>query len=106
MVGTTKGARREQLARYIREQTGDGQDLVNLYLAIQRDELLDRNDKPVKVTLRMRMDATEWLSDRGFGKAPQEIAIEASVAEDNAEELREWDLVKLEAGITVLEAAD
>lgn len=104
MPATTKGARREQLARYVREQTGDGQDLVDFWVAIQRNQLRDKDDKPVKVTLRMQMDAAQWLGDRGWGKAPQEISVEAGIRSEDQEALDEWDLDKLQAGITILEA--
>lgn len=104
MPGATKGQIRKQLARYVREQTGDGQEIIDLYLTILRNKAVTEKGAPIKTTLRMQMEAGAFLMERGYGKAPQEISIEASYAQDN-EELEEWDLAKLNAGISVLEAA-
>lgn len=100
MPGATKGQIRKQLARYVREQTGDGSEAIDLMVAIMQGKApgLPKN------AIRLRMEAAEWLIDRGWGKAPQEIAIEASYADDQ-EELEDWDLEKLEAAIRVTAVA-
>lgn len=54
------------LARKIRESTGDGEKIVDFYLAVFRGEALDDGRLP---TLAQRMEAAGILLDRGFGKA-------------------------------------
>lgn len=100
MPQATKGQIRKQLAHYVREQTGDGQEIIDLYLTILRNKAVTENGTAIKTTLRMQMEAGAFLMERGYGKAPQEISIEAAYADDQ-EELENWDLEKLEAAIRV-----
>jgi len=62
------GGKPQGLAKLARETVGDGADLVQFMAAVLR------GDKKVlgvrQVTLRDRMQAAEWLAERGFGKAP------------------------------------
>lgn len=56
------GGRPKGFAAMIREQTGGGKELVDFALKILRSRLEDT---------RVRLQAMEWLADRGFGKAVQ-----------------------------------
>lgn len=56
------GGRPKGLAALIRQQTGDGAELVTFALNVLRS----RRQDP-----RLRIQAMEWLADRGFGKAIQ-----------------------------------
>ena len=68
------GGRPRGLASYIRQQTSDGQKLVDFVMKVFDGEEID-GQKP---GTRMRMEAATWLSDRGFGKPVQGI-LHASV---------------------------
>ena len=52
------------LAAQIREQTNNGQEILNLMLEVMRDTIrsIDR-----------RLEAATWLTDRGFGKPAQTV---------------------------------
>lgn len=56
------GGRPKGLAALIRQQTGDGAELVGFALKVLRSSRQDP---------RLRLQACEWLADRGFGKAVQ-----------------------------------
>jgi hypothetical protein len=62
------GGKPQGLAKLAREAVGDGADLVQLMVSVLR------GDKKVlgvrQVTLRDRMQAAEWLAERGWGRAP------------------------------------
>ena len=66
-VSPNPGGRPKELAAYVRECTNNGQDLVDFVLSVMRGAVID-GDKP---GLKLRMQAAEWLSDRGFGKPSQ-----------------------------------
>jgi len=70
-VSGNPGGRPKGLASYVREQTLEGEELADFYLAIFRGEKIDGK----KPGLRHRMEAGTWLSDRGFGKAVQQSEI-------------------------------
>jgi hypothetical protein len=91
------GAPLRSLAAEIRRQTGYGRELAGLYLAIMRGEPIKCPGKPkkrgkdeprfkelwVRPTLEHRMQAAEWLANRGWGKAKETIELtgEASPAQ-------------------------
>lgn len=56
------GGRPKGLAALIRQRTGDGAELVEFALKILRSRSQDA---------RLRLQAMEWLADRGFGRAVQ-----------------------------------
>jgi Family of unknown function (DUF5681) len=64
-VSGNPGGRPKGLVRRIREETSDGEELVDYMLAVFRDENGSRRD---------RIAAATWLSDRGFGKPTQTTA--------------------------------
>lgn len=73
-----------ELARRIRERTGDGFELIDFALGVLRgtgktDRPPDAPDgwKPIKVPddPKSRMFALDWLSERGWGKAKQDLDI-------------------------------
>lgn len=57
----SNGGRPKGLAEYVRQQTKEGKELVEFYLTVFRD------DKD----MRLRMQAADWLADRGFGRQVQ-----------------------------------
>ena len=63
-VSGNPGGRPKGLAAGIREQTKDGEELVEFMLRVLRGELPEAK-------LRDRLDAATWLSDRAFGKPVQ-----------------------------------
>ena len=56
------GGRPKGLVSRIRQQTREGEELVDYMLRVFRDENASRRD---------RMQAADWLADRGFGKPTQ-----------------------------------
>jgi hypothetical protein len=58
-VSGNPGGRPKGLVRKIREETRDGDEMVEYMLRVARDET-----EPSKA----RIDAYTWLADRGFGK--------------------------------------
>ena len=63
------GGRPKGLAAYIREQTNDGEDLVNKVMHI----LQHPNGKGLAAQ-KLQLECIQWLADRGFGKASQLVA--------------------------------
>src|SRR4051794_11431393 len=58
-VSGNPGGRPKGLVRRIRDETGDGAELVDYMLGVFRDE-----HQPT----RTRVEAATWLADRGYGK--------------------------------------
>jgi hypothetical protein len=59
------GGRPKGLVRRIREETRDGEELVDYMLAVLRDE---------GESTKTRVEAASWLADRGFGR-PQRTTL-------------------------------
>jgi hypothetical protein len=68
------------LARRVREATGDGQELLQLFLTIMRGEPVRHSDGKMRYPkLEHRMWAASWLADRGWGLSKEfEITDEKS----------------------------
>jgi hypothetical protein len=66
-VSGNPGGRPKGLVRRIREQTGDGEELVEYMLGVFRDE---------GESTKTRVEAASWLADRGFGRPQQTTLIE------------------------------
>ena len=66
------GGRPKGLASLVREQTKDGQELVEFMLKVLRSK---------RHPLRYKMEAVGWLADRGYGKALQQTEISGPDAE-------------------------
>lgn len=60
-VSGNPGGRPKGLRSMIREQTGDGAELVAFALAVLRGKR--------RAMMKQRLEALYWLADRGFGKA-------------------------------------
>jgi hypothetical protein len=83
------GGRPKGLAKLAREAVGDGQDLIDFYFAVLKGDTKVLRTR--KITLRDRMQAGEWLAERGFGKAP--IVVDLPVEPPQmtfSEALRVW----------------
>lgn len=88
------GGRPKGLASLVRSKTKEGKELVDLMLAIMRGKLtVTRQDQAGNTyeqepSIRDRVQAIEWLADRGFGKAvemqmdltPEDENMEAAIA--------------------------
>jgi hypothetical protein len=66
-VSGNPGGRPKGLVHRIREETGDGAELVAYMLGVFRDE---------REPTRTRIEAATWLADRGYGKPTQPQALE------------------------------
>lgn len=56
------GGRKKSLAGLVRERTGDGVEIVEYVVSVLRSK---------KMEPRLRLQAAEWLADRGFGRPTQ-----------------------------------
>ena len=74
--GTTAGPGRPKgVSAIVRELTGEGQEPVDVLLAIMRDKLLDGEGERQPVPVRLRKEAAETLLDRGWGKPTQPVEV-------------------------------
>jgi uncharacterized protein DUF5681 len=84
------GGRPQGLAKLAREAVGNGLDLIAFYLAVFNGEAKALGVR--QVTLRDRMQAAQWLAERGWGKTP--LVADAELTEepkvDFDEEFRAW----------------
>lgn len=82
-----QGGRPKGLAAYIRDQTGDGVEIVTLMLRVLRGQV--RGLKP-----HHRLEAATWLADRGWGKATQTMEFTGQVSAVPGE--IDWDAIPLD----------
>jgi hypothetical protein len=87
------GGRPKSLATLIRGELGNGTELVERMIRIFRGE------EPGFTGARERLEAGKWLSDRGWGRAPEtQIQIQAEAAEvEGASEIADSALSDLAA---------
>jgi hypothetical protein len=64
LPGNKAGGRTYSLVSLVRSQTKDGKELVDFMLRVLRGKEEDAD-------LKARMQAAEWLADRGFGRPVQ-----------------------------------
>ena len=72
--GRPKGA--AGLAKYIKEQTGEGKELADFWLDLFKGNVEnpicgEMSLKALERYIEHRKDAARWLADRGFGQAAQ-----------------------------------
>jgi len=86
-VSGNPGGRPKGLARFIRDQTMDGEELATFMLEIFRGETSEAD-------LRDRIAAATWLADRGFGKPVQAMqhAVEMPQSPGAATAAEGWQL--------------
>jgi hypothetical protein len=72
LPGNKAGGRTHSLVSLVRAQTKDGKELVDFMLRVLRGQEEDAD-------LKARMQAAEWLADRGFGRPVQMMDIAAQV---------------------------
>lgn len=79
-----------EMARRIREKTGDGLELIDFALAVLRgtgalpippDAPSDYVATPVPTDAKSRMFVLDWLSDRGWGQPKQDLDIVVGTVE-------------------------
>ena len=76
--GNPSGRRDKGLVAYIKDQTLNGTELVDFVLSVLRD----RNE-----STRHRLQAAEWLADRGFGRPA--LSVEPTAPQDAVSAARE-----------------
>ena len=64
-VSGNPGGRPRSMGGYIRSITSDGEEIVDLMVAVMRGETING----MKPKIKDQMDAVSWLADRGFGRA-------------------------------------
>src|SRR6202011_4050619 len=72
------GGRPKGLATLAREAVGGGRDLVAFYLAVFKGDTKVLRTR--KITMRDRLQAAEWLAERGWGKSP--VVADADLPEE------------------------
>jgi hypothetical protein len=96
------GGRPKGLATLVREKTKDGQELVDFMYRIAAGKLVIKGRPP---GFRDRMEAIEWLANRGYGKNPDTaITVNNSVQMDTDRPPEEMNLPELEAELERLRA--
>jgi hypothetical protein len=63
------GGRPKGIAALVREKTQDGAELVEFHLKVMREAAWDSPS---------RLKAAAWLTDRGFGKVPEDVNLAAT----------------------------
>jgi hypothetical protein len=95
--GRPKGG--TKLAKLIRQETSDGQEMVDFAVSIMRGEVktvvyVKGVALEIGRPLELRVDAMKWLADRGFGKVPDALAEDdVEAAEREREEAKVKALV-------------
>ena len=79
------------LAQLIRDQSNQGQELIDFLLSVLRDEALPHN---------LRLQAANMLLDRGFGKPTTEIDVQLGLATERP--LAHYSLEELNSMLKVL----
>ncbi|MDA1229097.1 MAG: hypothetical protein O3A33_14265 [Chloroflexi bacterium] len=103
------GGRPKGLGSYVRDKTGDGQDIVDFYLSVFDGTYRIGKTSP---SLNHRMQAADWLADRGFGKVLQERVISGHVLhegvslDDISKLSRQQRAETLEAAAAILRQRD
>lgn len=88
------------LARYIREQTNEGKELVELHLKVLRAQAITikapkdsgEEDRVMFPAISDMQDSAEWLACRGFGRVPEVVEPEDDEAEDPTTGLSDEEL--------------
>ena len=94
------GGRPKGLAVLVREKTGDGTQLVNVMAGIAQGKLLVEKRPP---SHRDRIQAVEWLADRGFGSSPQfAVTVNNEVSVDTTKQPEELSVPQLKARLEEL----
>ena len=85
-VSGNPGGRPKGLAALVRANTNDGKEIVRLFLDVMRGKLtISRRVKSPagkeirleeKPSFRERIQAAEWLAERGFGKVPGDATLQ------------------------------
>jgi hypothetical protein len=70
---------KKELARYIQEELGDGKELADFYLAVLRANGDNGNAIPQGIWLTHRLQAADWLAQRGWGKPKGEEEKQAGI---------------------------
>jgi hypothetical protein len=65
-VSGNPGGRPKGIASLVREQTGDGADLIDFLVKVLHNK---------RQPMRLRLEACTQLLDRGFGKALQQVEL-------------------------------
>jgi hypothetical protein len=89
------------LAKLIREETRDGQEMVDFALSVMRGELkavVQIKGVAIEVgpPLSLRLEAMKWLSDRGYGKVPDVVVEDSVEAAELEDALKRVDAMSLE----------
>ena len=79
------GGRPRGLARMVREAVGEGADLIEFMTAVLKGDAKRLGVRTV--SLRDRMQAAEWLTDRGYGKTIPVVDLPVEVPPPSVPEL-------------------
>jgi hypothetical protein len=87
-VSGNPGGRPRSMGGYIRSITSDGEEIVDLMVAVMRGETING----MKPKIKDQMDAAGWLMDRGLGKPVAQVEarslnVDMSLSELSSENL-------------------
>ena len=104
-MSATRKFTAKSFAKYIRDSTKDGQELIDLAISIMRGKVMGPGTKAINTDWNQKMAAASWLADRGWGKAAQVIELEVQPSEATPE-LQEYTIAELEAMLVVMRTAE
>ena len=87
-VSGNPGGRPKGMSAYIRETSDGGREMVDLMVAVMRGETING----MKPKIKDMIDASEWLTDRAFGKPVTQVEarslnVDMSLSELSSENL-------------------
>jgi hypothetical protein len=94
-VSGNPGGRPKGLVRRIREETGDGEELVDYMLRVFRAE---------SESTKTRVEAASWLADRGFGRPQQTTLVGTADAQASVSPYADLSDEELEERLAQLRA--
>jgi len=90
-VSGNPGGRPRGLAAYVRENTGGGEEVVELMLGVMRGDVIGGQVPRI----RDRMDAATWLADRAFGKAVAQVETKSLNVDTGLNQISTEELLEL-----------
>ena len=97
------GGRPKGLAALVREKTKDGHELVQIMQSIAHGKLGIKGRPP---SHRDRIQAVEWLADRGFGSSPKvEVTVNNTATVDTSKPVEQLTIPELRSRLEALRLA-
>ena len=97
---------RHYLAQYVRNKTDDGHEIINLvHNILIGHNSSGRRDPKILDNYKLRMEAANFLVERGWGKPIQEINLEPAEGTEARAELKKYNVDELERLLVGVDAS-